>query len=101
MDIRILNGGRGREINAAIMAQALLSGYKLFASNPFVRFRVSEWVEFIHIVWLAYFACSHDGRGTIMSQRVPVHVILEDGREFDTQVWYDDDDRCLRYVSLV
>ena len=101
MDIRIMNGGRGREINAAIMAQALISGCKLYASNPFVRFRVSEWSEFLHIVWRAYCECSRDGRGSLMSQRMPVHVILDDGREFDTQVWYDEDERCLKYVSLV
>lgn len=101
MVIQFLNGGRGREINAAIMAQALISGYKLYSNNPFVRFRVEEWDEFIHIVWLAYFACSHDGRGSLMSEKLSVGITMEDGRNFHTQVWYDEDDRCLRYVSLV
>lgn len=96
-----MNGGRGREINAAIMAQALLAGCKLYASNPFVRFRVAEWSDFLHIVWQAYCACSRDGRGSLMTQRMPVYVILDDAREFYTQVWYDEDDRCLKYVSLV
>lgn len=96
-----MNGGRGREINAAIMTQALLSGCKLYASNPFVRFRVNDWTEFLHIVWKAYCACSRDGRGSLMAQRMPVHVTLDDAREFETQVWYDEADRSLRYVSLV
>lgn len=101
MDVRILNGGRGREINAAIMAQALLAGCKLYASNPFVRFRVAEWSEFLHIVWRAYCACSRDGRGSLMSEKISVKVIMEDSREFCTQVWYDEDERCLKYVGLV
>ena len=101
MEVKIMNGGRGRENNAAIMAQALLAGCKLYASNPFVRFRVAEWTDFLHIVWRAYYACSHDGRGSLMAQRMPVRVILDDGREYDTHVWYDEDDRCLKYVSLV
>lgn len=96
-----MNGGRGREINAAIMAQALLAGCKLYASNPFVRFRVAEWTEFLHIVWKAYCVCSRDGRGSLMSQRLPVRIILDDAREYDTQVWYDEDERSLKYVSLV
>ncbi|MBQ2189728.1 MAG: hypothetical protein II452_02540 [Paludibacteraceae bacterium] len=101
MVIQILNGGRGREINAAIMAQALLAGCKLYASNPFVSFRVAEWSEFLHIVWKAYCECSRDGRGSLMYQRMPVHVTLDDAREYDTLVWYDEVDRSLKYVSLV
>lgn len=101
MDIRIMNGGRGREINAAIMAQALLAGCKLYATNPFVRFRVAEWTDFLRIVWRAYCECSRDGRGALMSEKMPVNIIMEDGRVFNTKVWYDEDERCLKYVSLV
>lgn len=100
MEIRILNGGRGREINSAVMAQALLSGHKLTTSNPFVRFEVSDWSEFLHIVWEG---CAEFSKAfAANSSTTRFHVVVVDvlGRTFQTDVWYDNIYRGLRYVSL-
>lgn len=100
MTIEILNGGAGREINAGVMASVLLRGCTLKANHPFVRFDVPDWHFFCSAVYHVYCEFSKDGRGRFISQRVPVKVILDDGREFMTSVWCDVDNRCLRYVSL-
>lgn len=100
MTIRILNGTCGRPINAAIMSEALLSHHTLSCSSPFVSFSVSDWTEFLNIVWRAYALCSRDSRGAFFGERMPVKITMPDGREFHTDVWYDKEAKGLRYVSL-
>lgn len=100
MEIRILNGGRGRELNSAVMTQALLSGHKLTTSNPFVRFEVIDWTEFLHIVWAGYAEYSKTFSANSCTTRFHVVVVDDLGRSFETDVWYDEIYRGLRYVSL-
>lgn len=100
MTIEILNGGNGREMNAGILANALLQGCTLHGKHLFVRFDVPDWHFFCSLVYHTYCEFSRDGRGKYLSERMPVKVIMEDGREFNTQVWCDVEIRCLRYVSL-
>lgn len=100
MTIEILNGGCGREINAGIMASALLQGCTLHENHPFVRFDVVDWHFFCSLVYHVYCEFSRDWRGKYISERVAVTVILGDGRSFLTHVWCDVESKCLRYVSL-
>lgn len=87
-------------MNAGIMASALQQGCSLHVSNPFVRFVVPDWHFFCSLVYHVYCEFSRDCRGKYISERVPVKVILDDGREFTTKVWCDVENKCLRYVSL-
>lgn len=100
MTIEILNGGCGREINAGIMASALLRGCTLHGNHPFVRFDVPDWHFFCSLVYHTYCEFSKDGRGRFISERMSVSIYMEDGRVFNTKVWCDVENRCLRYVSL-
>lgn len=100
MTIEILNGGCGRELNAGIMTSALLLGYTLHENHPFVKFDVPDWHFFCSLVYHVYCEFSKDDRGRFISQRLPVKVIMADGRIFHTSVWCDVDNKCLRYVSL-
>lgn len=100
MTIEILNGGCGREINAGILASALLQGCTLYGNHPFVRFDVPDWHFFCSLVYHVYCEFSRVGRGRFITERVPVSVIMGDGRSFLTHVWCDVENKCLRYVSL-
>lgn len=100
MEIRILNGGRGREINAAIMSAALNAGCKLSSSGCFCWFAVTNWSDFLHIYW---WACSSFSMlNTISDSNSRVHVSVFDGsgREFQTDVWYSVEHGGVHYVSL-
>lgn len=100
MEIRILNGGCSREINAAVMASALIAGYKLTFSNPFVRFEVPDWLDFLRIYWNG--AADFSRRFAINSKSTRMHVlvVVDDGRTFQTDVWYSVDHKGVHYVSL-
>ena len=100
MTIKILNGGCGREINAGIMASALLQGCTLNVDNLFVWFDVPDWHFFCSLVYHTYCEFSKDWRGVFIGKRVHVKVVLADGRCFNTDVWCDVENKCMRYVSL-
>lgn len=100
MTIKILNGGCGREVNAGIMASALLQGCTLNGNHPFVWFDVPDWHFFCSLVYHTYCEFSKDWRGRFIGQRVPVKIQLADGQCFSTFVWCDVENNCLRYVSL-
>ena len=100
MIIRTLNGCCGRKMQAAIMAEALLRGKKLSLSHPFVEFEVEDWEEFMKMYWHICAEYSRDSRGSLLRERIPITVIMPDGRRFGTVVWYDSEIRGLRYVSV-
>lgn len=100
MTIEILNGGCGREVNAGIMASALLLGCTLTENHPFVRFDVPDWHFFCSMVYHVYCEFSKDFRGRFIAEHVPVTVRLVNGRVFFTEVWCDVENKCMRYVSL-
>lgn len=100
MEIRILNGGRGREINAAIMSAALNAGLKLSSSGVFCWFNVEEWSTFLTIYW---WACSSFSMYETISEKaskVHVTVLTDSGREYQTDVWYSLEHKGVHYVSL-
>lgn len=101
MNVQFMNGGCGREVNASIMAKALLAGKTLHVSQPFVDFDVADWYEFLRLVWSAYAECSRDNRGCGIKKRISVNVRMGDGRMYCTDVWYDEQSKCMRYVSLL
>ena len=100
MTIEILNGGCGREINAGIMASALLQGCTLRGDHPFVSFDVPDWHFFCSLVYHVYCEFSKDWRGKFIVQRVPVTIYTKAGKVYTTEVWCDVENKCLRYVSL-
>lgn len=100
MEIRILNGGRGRKINAAIMSAALDFGCKLSSSGCFCWFTVGEWEDFLRIYWWACSAFSLLETITDSDSRVHVSVFDGSGREFQTDVWYSVEHEGVHYVSL-
>ena len=100
MTIEILNGGCGREINAGIMAGALLQGCTLHGNHTFVRFDVPDWHFFCSLVYHVYCEFSKDWRGKYISERVHVSVLMPNALLYNTFVWCDVDHKCLRYVSL-
>ena len=100
MEIRILNGSRGRKINAAIMSAALNAGYKLTSSSCYCWFFVDDWSAFLHIFWRA---CSYFSmQNAISPTNSKVHVLVIDNkaREFHTDVWYSVEHNGVHYVSL-
>lgn len=100
MEIRILNGGRGRELNAAIMASALIAGKRLTQNNPYVWFEVNDWDEFLHIVWDAH--SEYSKLFTLPASPIKVHVVVavSQNRNYNTEVWYSIEHGGLHYVSL-
>lgn len=100
MEIRILNGGRGREINAAVLAAALNSGCKLTSSNPFVRFTVPDWSAFLHICWQGFADFSREIAINEKSSRIHTVLLDDMGRTFETDVWYSLEHKGIHYVSL-
>lgn len=100
MEIRILNGGRGREINAAVLAAALNLGYKLTSANPFVRFEVLDWSEFLHICWQGFADFSRTLTITETTSRMHVQLLDDTGRSFEIDVWYSPVHGGIHYVSL-
>lgn len=85
---------------SAIVAAAIDVHVLVRMNECFVSFEVSDWSEFLHLVWLAAAECSRDHRGQWMVERTPLSVLLEDGRKFSTFIWYDEETKGLRYVSL-
>lgn len=99
MEIRIVYGANAGPFNAEVMAQALAAGHSISISHPFCSFEVDDWSQFMNIVWQACAECSRDARGSFMKVRMPVRVI-NNGKEYNTTVWYDDVGNCLHYASL-
>ena len=100
MEIRILNGCGARPLNAAIMAEALIRGKKLKVNHPFCQFEVADWSEFCGIVFHCYAEFTRDSRGQLLrGLKLGVGVKYKDNF-YSTQVWFDETEKCLRYVSL-
>ena len=100
MEIQILNGCGSLPINTAIMTEALIRGKKLTTNHPFCRFEVTDWQEFCGIVYHVFTEFTRDSRGQLLrGTKLGVSVRYKD-RLFTTSVWYDESEKCLRYVSL-
>lgn len=92
---------RGRNpLKNAIVDAALSRGFVVSLEHPFVKLSVSEWREFLGVAWSAMALKSRTSDGRWLSVRMPVSVVLDDGRKFSTMVWYDTETKGIRYVSL-
>lgn len=100
MDIKFIYGAKKGAFASAIMAAALNSGRVLRITHPFVSFEVDEWEEFLKLVATACAECTRDARGQLISIRMPISITYK-GKKYTTQVWYDNDMRGIRYVSIV
>lgn len=100
MVVRLLDGSCGRDLNAAVIAAAFRNGCLPHESNPWVYFYIFEWSKFLHIVWMAFSEYSRTNTLSSKNSKIPVKVMTDDGREFHTEVWFDDEYKGLRYVSL-
>lgn len=100
MKIKMLNkNGRNAVQNALV--DALLSARKpVQIEKLFIHFEVDEWRTFLSLLWLAYAAASRQSDGVSMRSRYRVSVTMTDGREYHTDVWFDEEERCIRYASL-
>lgn len=100
MKIKMLNK-HGRNAVQNALVDALLSARKpVQIEKLFIRFDVDEWHTFLSLLWLAYAAASRQSDGDSVRSRYRVSVAMADGREYHTDVWFDEEERCLRYASL-
>lgn len=84
----------------AIVEVALENRKVVTLTHTWIEFEIGEWREFLNIVWKTCAACSRDSRGAWMVKRTSVKVTLNDGRQFDTKVWYNAENQGLYYESL-
>ena len=100
MKIKMMNKhGRNAVQNAIV--EALLAAHKpIQIEQLFIRFEVDEWDMFLSILWLAYAAASYQSDGDSMRQRYNVSVKDDKGNEWHTVVWYDEEEKCIRYGCL-
>ena len=100
MIVKFLSDCENNPLKIAIVDIALSRGLIVSMVHPFVKLSVPEWGEFLSIAWSAMAVVSRTYDGRWLSIRIPVSVILDDGRKFSTMVWYDDETKGIRYVSL-
>lgn len=100
MKIKMLNK-HGRNAVQNELVSALLSARKpVQIEHLFIRFDVDEWRTFLSLLWLAYAAASRLSDGVAMRSRYRVSLTMENGKEYNTDVWFDEDEKCIRYASL-
>ena len=100
MKIKMLNK-HGRNAVQNALVDALMSARKpVQIEKLFIRFDVDEWRTFLSLLWLAYAAASRQSDGEAMRSRYRVSLTMENGKEYHTDVWFDEEEKCIRYVSL-
>lgn len=91
----------GRNAVQNALVDALLSARKpIQIEKCIISFDVDEWRTFLSLMWLAYAAASRQSDGESMRQRYHVSLTDAKGRVWHTDVWFDEDEKCIRYVSL-
>lgn len=100
MNVRVLNGANGRELNASVLTAVALSGIDITRKDCFCWFEVDDWLSFLQIVWRAFAWYSRNHTLTARNSKISVEVVMDDSREYNTYVWFDDVYKGLRYVSL-
>lgn len=100
MIVQFLSDCGRNPLKTAIVDAALSRGFVVSMEHPFVKLNVSEWREFLGVAWSAMALKSRTSDGRWLSVRMPVSVVLDDGRKFSTMVWYDVETKGIRYVSL-
>ena len=83
------------------LVDAILSARKpIQIEHLFIRFDVDEWRTFLSLLWLAYAAASRLSDGESMRSRYRVSITMGNCKEYHTDVWYDEEEKCIRYASL-
>lgn len=100
MIVQFLSESGRNPLKTAIVDEALSRGFVVSMEHPFVKLSVSEWREFLGVVWSAMALKSRTSDGRWLSVRIPVSIVLDDGRKFCTMIWYDVETKGIRYVSL-
>lgn len=91
----------GRNAVQNALVDALLSARKpVQIEKLFIRFDVDEWRTFLSMLWLAYAAASRQSDGEAMRQRYRVSLTDAKDQEWHTDVWFDQEEGCIRYASL-
>ena len=91
----------GRNAVQNALVDALLSAHKpVQVEQLFIRFDVDEWRSFLALLWLAYAAASRKSDGEAMRQRYRVSLTDAKGNVWHTDVWFDEEDKSIRYASL-
>lgn len=91
----------GRNAVQNSLVDALLSARKpVQIEKLFIRFDVDEWRTFLSLLWLAYAAASRQSDGESMRSRYRVSLTMENGKEYHTDVWFDEEENCIRYLSI-
>ena len=65
-----------------------------------VVFDVEVWNTFLRALWHGYAEASKTDSGFAMRKRYPVQIVTDTGCQYTTDVWFDEQCRGLRYVSL-
>lgn len=100
MKIKMLNKHGRNAVQNAIVEALLAARKPIQIEQLFIRFEVEDWTMFLSMLWLAYAAASCKSDGEAMRSKYRVSVTMGNGKEYHTDVWYDEEERCIRYVSL-
>lgn len=65
-----------------------------------VVFEVEVWDTFLRALWHGYAKASKGNSGFSMRKKYPVRIQTDTGSRYSTEVWFDEQYRGLRYVSL-
>lgn len=65
-----------------------------------VVFEVKEWFTVLNALWHGYAEASKINSGFAMRKRFPVQIVTDGGRQYSTEIWFDENCNGLRYVSL-
>lgn len=100
MRIKMLNKHGRNAVQNALM-DALLSAHKpVKIEKLFISFDVDEWRSFLALLWLAYAAASRQSDGEAMRSRYRVSLTDAKGNVWHTDVWFDVEDKSIRYASI-
>ena len=100
MTIKIFNPNPVWILKNHLILSALHAGISVRFSGLWFMFKVVDWSQFLHILWRAYSTLSMEEVSSALEGRLSVSVVMDNGNEYNTHVWFDKDCGGLRYVSL-
>lgn len=65
-----------------------------------VVFEVEVWNTFLKAMWHGFAEASKTASGFALRKKYPVQIVTDRGSRYSTDVWFDEQCRGLRYVSL-
>lgn len=100
MTIKIFNPNPVWILKRHLISAAMDAHKTVRFSGLWFQFKVDDWTQFLHILWCAYSTLSMEEVPSTLDGRLGVSVVMDNGNEYKTQVWYDKECGGLRYVSL-